>query len=44
MQRLEVSCAERPIYGSLSAKGLMTFSISDYKAWLVKMNWKDMDS
>jgi hypothetical protein len=24
MQRLEVSCAVRPIYGSLGAKGLMT--------------------
>jgi hypothetical protein len=27
MQRLEVSCAVRPIYGSLGAKGLNTFHL-----------------
>jgi hypothetical protein len=28
MQRLEVSCAVRPIYGSLGAKGLMKISVN----------------
>jgi hypothetical protein len=32
MQRLEVSCAVRPIYGSLGAKGLT--SLAGETAWL----------
>jgi hypothetical protein len=32
MQRLEVSCAVRPIYGSLGAKGLSI--VTDNKVWL----------
>jgi len=39
MQRLEVSGAVRPLYGSLGVKGLMSETFWAHKKWKKNINW-----
>jgi hypothetical protein len=42
MQRLEVSCAVQPIYGSLRAKGLKYIIYSNSSCFLGQVIWKTL--